>query len=459
MTTKNQNPFIDNMVETQSNFINNWMDSAKKMQSALSNGSITNEGQSIYKEFLEKQMGILTSMQQSSTNMFDNANGANPQEFFKSWFNQQASYAKQLTDFNQSIYSSYNNFGKPANDYMSNFGQMNSSYTNIYNTWMSTLNSSYDSMTKNMSGTFNKDVFSNYLQANQMYAKMQEFFGPMADAMKNGKFNLDAFKNYFTADTYSHLTKQMFGNVYNGAPMKEVYDNGMKQLQNFFANQNNLSKEYFEKVKTMSAEFPNMFAANSNMASTKEMYEKMNNMFAKTFEPLLKIATPGKEKENIEATISLMDKMAEYSFKQAELQMQLQATTQKSIEKIAKEYSEKFSNPTDLTKIPNAQEMYNEWVKVNESMFTELFATEEFSKVKGDALNLSMDVKKHFEKQFEGMFANYPLVFKAETEELHKAVYNLKKQVKDLQTKLAMNNAASVEIFDEEKNKKTAAKK
>ena len=57
------------------------------------------------------------------------------------------------------------------------------------------------------------------------------------------------------------------------------------------------------------------------------------------------------------------------------------------------------------------------------------------------------------------MYANYPLVFKTETEELHKAVYDLKKQVKELQTKLAMNNAASVEIFDEEKNKKVSTKK
>jgi hypothetical protein len=458
MTTKTQNPIIDTMIETQSNFLNNWMESAKKMQSAFSNGSIAQESQSIYKEFFDKQMSILTNMQNSSTHMFDNANGNNPQEFFKNWFNQQAAYAKQLTDFNQSIYSSYTNFGKPAHDYMANFGQMNTAYTNIYNTWMNTLNSSYDTMTKNMNGTFNKDVFSNFMQGNQVYAKMQEFFGPMADAMQKGQFNLDAFKNYFSAESYTNLTKQLFGNVYNGAPMKEVYDNGMKQLQHFFTNQHDLSKEYFEKVKTMSAEFPNLFN-NDATHSMKEFYGKMNNVFGKTFEPLLKVATPGKEKENIEATISLMDKMAEYSFKQAELQMHLQNTTQKSIEKIVKEYSEKFSNPTALTQVPNAQDMYNEWVKVNEQLFTELFASDEFSKVKGDALNLSMDVKKHFEKQFEGMYANYPLVFKAETEELHKAVYDLKKQVKDLQTKLAMNNAASVEIFDEEKNKKSSTKK
>ena len=41
MKTTTQNPIIDKMVETQSEFLNNWMDSAKKMQSAFSNGKIT----------------------------------------------------------------------------------------------------------------------------------------------------------------------------------------------------------------------------------------------------------------------------------------------------------------------------------------------------------------------------------------------------------------------------------
>jgi hypothetical protein len=38
-------------------------------------------------------------------------------------------------------------------------------------------------------------------------------------------------------------------------------------------------------------------------------------------------------------------------------------------------------------------------------------------------------------------------------EEVYKTIHDLKKTVKDLQTKLAMQNAASVELFEEEKAK------
>lgn len=445
---KTSNPVIDTLVESQTQFVNNWMDSAKKMQSAFTSGNITTEGQSLYKEYFDKQMGILNNMQKSSANMF-NGNESNPQEFFKNWFNQQATYAKQMADFNQSINNSFSSFGKPAQDYMANFGQSNTAFTNIYNSWLNTLNSSFDSMSKNMNNTFNKDVFTNFMQGNQMYAKMQEFFQPMTNMFQKGQFNMDAFKNQFTMEAYTNLTKQMFGNLYNQSSMQELYDNGIKQLHEFFTNQNNLGKEYYAQMQNISKDFPKVFGNNDAIASMKDFYGQMNNVFGKTFEPLMKLANAGKEKENAEAMIALMDRMAEYSIKQAELQSYLQTTAKKGVEKIALEYSEKYNNPQAFTQMPSPQEMYSEWVKVNEQLFTELFASEEFSKVKGEALNLSMDVKKHFEKQFENTFANYPVVFKSEVEELQKTIYDLKKQVKDLQSKMSVQVPATLDLEDD----------
>jgi polyhydroxyalkanoate synthesis regulator phasin len=286
------------------------------------------------------------------------------------------------------------------------------------------------------------------MQGNQMYAKMQEMFQPMVNAMQKGQFNPEAFKSYFTAEYYNNLAKQMFGGFYTEASMKEAYDNGIKKLHEFFVNQSNLGKEYYAQMQNVSNNFPNLFANGAN-SSMKEFYEQVQNVFGKTFEPLLKVVNPGKEKENAEALISLMDRMAAYSVKQAELQMFLQNTAKAGVEKIMEQYSEKFSKPETFTNPPSANELYSEWVKVNEQLFTELFASEEFSKVKGEALNLSMDVKKHFEKQFESTFSNLPVVFKSEVEELQKTIYDLKKQVKELQSKIALQGG--VDLFEDDK--------
>ena len=37
---KTNNPIIDNMIDAQSNAMNTWMDSAKKFQSAFTNGTL-----------------------------------------------------------------------------------------------------------------------------------------------------------------------------------------------------------------------------------------------------------------------------------------------------------------------------------------------------------------------------------------------------------------------------------
>lgn len=447
---KTNNPIIDNMMDAQANAMNTWMDSAKKFQAAFASGNVVGDTQSIYKDMMEKQAAMFGGMNANGANPFMNT--VKPEEFMKNWYTQQMAGMKQMTDFNQSIYNSMVNYGKNANDYNNSFSTMNNAWTNIYNSWMNSMNTSYETFSSNMKNPFNKDMFKNMYEGGQMYMKVQEMFQPMMNAIKNSDFSMDTWKNIYAADNYKKMTEQMFGSFFTTNSLKDVFEGATKQMQNFFVNQNGLGKEYMEQMQNMSAQFPEMFSGNSE--HMKDLYAKMNNVFGKTFEPLLKLVNPGKEKENVESTIALMDKVTEFSVKQSELQAQLYKTMQSSMETLAKETQEKYKDmAAGSFAMPTPQEMYNEWVKTNEKTFTELFATDEFSKVKAEALTLTMDVKKHFQKQFENVFEQYPIAFKSEMEEVYKTMHELKKTVKDLQTKLAMQHAASVELFEEEKAK------
>ena len=447
---------IDNMMDAQANAMNTWMDSAKKFQTAFTNGNTAAESQNIYKDMMEKQAAMFSGFNTTGTNPFS-ANpfmndNSKPEEFMKNWYNQQMTGLKQMTDFNQSIYNSMVNYGKNANDYNNSFSTMNNAWTNIYNSWTGTMNTSYDTFSKGIKNPFNADMFKNMYEGSQMYMKVQEMFQPMMSAIKSSDFTMDTWKNIYAADNYKKMTEQVFGSFFNNASLKDVFENSTKQIQNFFVNQNGLGKEYYAQMQNMSSQFPELFSGNSE--NMKDLYAKMNNVFGKTFEPLLKLANPGKEKENVEATIALLDKVTEYSVKQSELQAHLYKTMQTSMEALAKETQDKYKDvQAGSFTMPTATELYTEWVKTNEKMYSELFATDEFSKVKAEALNLSMDVKKHFEKQFENVFEQYPITFKSEMEEVYKTMHELKKTVKDLQTKLAMQSAATVELFDEEKSK------
>jgi len=92
-------------------------------------------------------------------------------------------------------------------------------------------------------------------------------------------------------------------------------------------------------------------------------------------------------------------------------------------------------------------------LKEADELLTELFGTESFSKLKGEVLNLSMDIKTYFEKQMEKYLEFFPVAKTSELEEVYKTIHDLKKQVKSLEQKLEL-------LIEEEKKatKKQAVK-
>ena len=445
---KTSNPVLENMMETQSQAVKNWMDSTQKFQQAMMNGNLITEGQTIYKEWAEKQASLFGGTQANYNS--GQANFSKPEEFFKNWYSQQMENIKKVTDFNQSIYNSMVNFGKNSADYSNSFSSMNGAWTNIYNNWMNTLNTTYDTLYKNIPGGVNQDAFKNLFETSKIYLQLQEFWAPAIKAMQSGEFNTEVFKNYYNPETYKKVSEQMFGNMFNNGNMKEIFDNVMGNLQNYFVNNNKLSKEYAQALQNISAEFPQLISG--DFAKLRSLYHQVNDVFSKTFEPLMKAVTPGKEKEMMESQIELLDRISNYSIKNTELHYHFYTTTQKAVENASKSAFEKLSklNPADQVSFT---EFYNEWLKTNEVLFTELFASEEFSKLKGEVMNIGMDLKKNFENQFEKTFNVFPFVFKNDMEEVYKTIYELKKQVKNLETKLAAMGV-TVDLDEEEKSNK-----
>jgi len=399
-------------------------------------------------------MNVFKNFQKNTGNILK-METENPMEFFKNWFNQQASYAKSMTEFNQNIQNNISSFGKPVQEFMTSFNEGNTTFMNLYNAWMSNLNSTYETINKQMNSTFTKDSFAQFFKGNEVFNKMEQFFQPMVNDAKAGKFSWEDYKNHFTPDAYAKLSKEIFGSFQNQSAIKDAFDNATKKLQDFFTTQNNFSKEYFAQWKKLNKNYSELFE-NKFSGSLKELSSKMSNIFEKTFEPLMKMVNDGAEKENIQNLIVLMDRMTQYSLKQAELQHHLQNVLQSSFEKLSKDFGTKLTDKNTYAHTPNVNELYNEWVKVSEKLFNDLFGNKEFNKVKEEALTLTEDLKKHFEKQFENMFSHTPLVFKSYAEEMQKNLSDLRKQVKDLQTK--MMAASSTQSSKNEKNKKAKRK-
>lgn len=447
---KTENPFIDNILETQTAAVSNWMDTTKKFQSAITTGQIQTEGQSIYNDWMEKQINIFGGMQAQYSRTEPNAAFAKPEEFFKNWYTQQAAQVKQLTDFNQNVYANLSSFGKTASPFTNNFTGMNSTWTNIYNTWMAALNTSFESIKKATPTNVSSEAIKKMFETNNVYNQLKDLYSPAFNSFKTQDFSFETFKKMFDQEAYKKITEGLFSQFFNNTSTDEVFSIALKNIQDFFVNQNGFVKEYAASFENIQKEFPNFVSG--DFAKLSELYKNVNGIFEKSFGPVLNLVSAGKDKENIKATIILLDRLSEYSVKQAEFQHHFYQIGQKTVEATAKVAFDKLQKGfTSETESQSFDTFYNDWVKSNEEAYIALYSSEEFSKLKSELMSINSDVKQSFEKQFESTFNVYPIVFRSEVEELHKTIYDLKKTVKALQDKYASNDEVVEKV---EKNAK-----
>jgi len=449
---KTNNAFVDALIESQSQALNNWLEATQKMQNAIANGNAMTEGPAIYKEWLEKQMalagGTVAKMTEPTTTPQQQV-----ENFFKSWFQSQMDYFKKMTDFNQSVWSSVSNFGRPANDYISTFSTMNNQWTNIYNEWVKAVNTTFETYQSAFKGAFNKNIFQEMMQSNALYNSFKELYAPIFEAFQKGEYKPELFKQFYDVETYKKLTDRIFGGLFNTTPdLKTFFDNAMTQIHNYFSSNNALREQYMNYYKKLFENYPQLFTG--DFAQIKELYQKYGNIYYETFKPLLNLINNPKDKERLEEILILMDKIAQYAIKQSELSADVNLKIYQSLEKVAEKYSKKMMNAdaSALTQV-DYKSIYNEWLKEADELLTELFGTESFSKLKGEVLNLSMDIKTYFEKQMEKYLEFFPVAKTSELEEVYKTIHDLKKQVKSLEQKLEL-------LIEEEKKatKKQAVK-
>ncbi len=81
-------------------------------------------------------------------------------------------------------------------------------------------------------------------------------------------------------------------------------------------------------------------------------------------------------------------------------------------------------------KIKNFDDFFRLWLNVCEQDFQILFAAEEFSKLHGELINAAMHVRMFTMKLTELQFRQTPFVVRSEVDDLYKAFYDLRKEVR-----------------------------
>ncbi len=467
---ENPNTLFNTWMDVQNKMTKNMVEMNEKLQKTMIGGEMMEKGSDLYKEWLEKQKGLLNNLVNQTGNV--TANGkttasettsetTNPADFFQNWMNMQndamQKWMETTRSFTENMMKGQTNAFNPwagaqnmPNNFMGGFNNMFGG-NNIF----SGLNKAMADMPKFMNPTTAKEAFDDLLKGTQTYAKMYEMWKPFFQNMpKGGGFDMDAMKKMFDPAAYKGLIDQMFGFNPTGN-LTQLFEQTSKAISTMYGNSRQMGDSMLNMFGKERDLMEGMMPFGTSYVS--EMNKTMFNNFRQGMLPFFRISAPGKEQEQLDKMFEMQEKLVNYNVKQNEMQFLIYTNASTAWTEVMNV----LKNRTEENKeYSNFQEFYGEWASINEKIFINLFSTEEFSRLQGELIGLGLDLKKGFEEQMEGMLEPFPVVLKSAMEEVYRTNYDLRKELRNLQkTVKEMQKSMENGTSNSEKTAKTASAK
>ncbi|GAB4145646.1 MAG: hypothetical protein Fur0041_20220 [Bacteroidia bacterium] len=443
--------------ETQKQIMDNWTESAKKMQAAATSNNPVESGFNAYKEWLDKQAEITKKATEEASGKLNeqmkNAGAAfNPSNDLTENFNK---WMKAQQDMMNNAWNQFSNF-QPSwmknNDMFAESKKVQEQMWNNTQNWMQQSNqmmqqwmAPYQNWTKQFTDNNTQDAWKNMLDMNTAYTRFIEMWQPVMNSMKNNQFSAEWMKNAFNPEMFKDMMDRTISMM-----SPNYFRDAEKQWENWFEVANNYNKHVYEQFSNMVPEqFKSMFPAFASNFDMKNPYANFFSLYQRSVSPLVRLFNPGKETEINENLVIIAEKTMLYNQKVAELQQHMYVTGAKNWENFQLENFELMKKGVELN---DMQDMFRKWVAKNEEAFINLFQSEAYSKLQGELLDLSMEIKQKAEKTAEFILQPLPVVLRSEADELSHTIYELRKRVAQLEKHLNAETA-------EEKPAKAAKKK
>ncbi len=437
MATKTQTStnLYDTWINAQKDFVNQWQESSKKWQNTVADNNPIAANRDVFNSWFQKQ----SELAKEATNVATNVNTTdNPAQIMSNLYKNQLEWITNFNTNNLELSKELlNNNQKVAQDVSENIKKNSGIENNVFENWKNVWTDMFNASAKAFSG--NKETnnaYSNLFNTAENYMKAFELWMPIFKAYQNKDINTDWFKNYFSEEKYKQMMDQYF--QFLPKNWKETTDQNWKQIIETLKSGNKQGMStLLENVKTFSQ------AASTDVAplftQIAEFNTKYSEQMQKLSSPFIKMMTPGKEKEQLTATIQVSEDAVNWNIRNTQMQFMMAATAMKSVETFANGLIEKAQKDEPIDSFLN---FYTLWLNTNDAQFVELFRSKEYSKVQAEFTSYGLKIKNAINGQIESLMAQTPVVTRTEMDELYETVYNLNKKVKALETELAEAKAA-----------------
>ncbi len=209
--------------------------------------------------------------------------------------------------------------------------------------------------------------------------------------------------------------------------MKHMMENWNKSMTENMGSMMDQGRSAFDQFRN---------AMNSNMPNTSDMFSQFNKMYSDFYgsmnnaaAPLMKLVTPGTQKEQMEMMNEMSNEFSLYNMKNTQMQYMMYVTGLKAMEALADSVYNKVRNGEEMNNFMN---LYQEWLNISDKQFVSLFESEEYSKMQSELNSYGMKLKRKMDLMMEKSLSNLPLINRSEMDELYKTIYDLKKQIAEL---------------------------
>ncbi len=471
MANQDSKNFVANMMDAQKEAVDTMVENTKKFANgnAMVNDTMQ-KGSEWYKNWLDNQKNFFSQTSEKATtangNMQDNMSKMN--EFYQNWFNMQAGWAKQMWEMNMdhmkkatqqntvsndpmtqwsnmwnnasTNFNNWTNNMNQANNWMNMMNQWNSmnpfnmdswkksseNVTGIFNQYYELLNNNFGDWQKNVQNGTAQDAYRNMVNVTEGFTRFAEMWTPFWKSIQEKTFNSDMYKQWVNPAMYKDLMDKFFGFMPEQSrqymqQMTEMMQNGMGQ-----ANQAGLNN--YQQMRGM---MNNMMPNSSDMFGQmlngyNSFYSSMSNAVA----PLTRMMTPNQHTKSIMEWSDIANRIAVYNIKNAEMQYMIYNQGTKVMDSLAENVISKLQKGEEVNSM---MALYQEWLNISDKVYVSLFESEDYSKLMAEVSALQMKLRKDIEGQLEKNLVGIPVATRSEMDELYKTIYDLKKQVRELE--------------------------
>ncbi|HYA26482.1 MAG TPA: poly(R)-hydroxyalkanoic acid synthase subunit PhaE [Thermodesulfovibrionales bacterium] len=344
-------------------------------------------------------------------------------DFFDTWVRSQERILENLIDTTKNFQQAFWGLG-------SNGGGISGpdDFQNVYASWATAIrNALRDTGTVDMN--LIEDTLSKALSGSNVYLKLHEIWLPLFKAIRERTASPDAYKDLTDPLKYKEVLDRVFG--FDPDAISQISAQATKFLETFGHSAREFMKPWAAATEKSRTTFPRF--AEGHPESLMKIFHDMFEAFDNTIGRIFHVPAVGKDREKIELLLRGFDDLTVYLAKNIEYQNMIYATGLSAFENVIATMAEKIEAGGEITKF---DEFFDLWVNVNEKTYYALFRTEDFSKMQGELLEASVNVRKHFFKLMELNLYDFPIAVRSEMDDLYKTVYEMKKKVKGLEKKL-----------------------